>query len=168
MSTHSIVGLVSRGLVLALVLWLLAACAGQQGGGEEEEQPTDPAEVMDAYTAAINAHDVEGALALVDDDAVYGRPTGQFNGKEEIRGFIEGLVARDVHIELLGERRVEGEQVSWQSRVTLSDPEDEFINNSESIVRDGRIVAHTATRATATTSEDDIFTEIRDTGGEEG
>jgi hypothetical protein len=171
MSARSIVRLVSRGLVLALALWLLVGCAGQQGGGEEEEQaseeqPTDPAEVMDAYTAAINAHDVEGALALVDDEAVYGRPTGQFNGKEEIRGFIEGLVARDVHIELLGERQVEGEQVSWQSRITLNDPEDEFINNSDSIVRDGKIVSHTATRATATTSEDDIFTAVGGTGEE--
>jgi hypothetical protein len=61
-------------------------------------------------------------------------------------------LAREEHIELLGERQVEGEQVSWQSRVTLNDPENPdgppvgFVNNSESIVQDGKIVSHTAPR----------------------
>ena len=41
-------------------------------------QPLDPVAVIDAYTAALNAHDVEAALAFVADDAVYLRPAGRF------------------------------------------------------------------------------------------
>jgi hypothetical protein len=33
----------------------------------------------------------EVPVALVGDDTVYGRPSGQFNGKEEIREFVEDL-----------------------------------------------------------------------------
>ncbi|HEX9924855.1 MAG TPA: nuclear transport factor 2 family protein, partial [Anaerolineae bacterium] len=106
--------------------------------------------VMDAYTAAINAHDVEAALSYVADDAVYDRSVGAFNGKEEVRGFIQGIIDRNVHVELIGERTVDGERVTWQSRVMLDDPANpggpqiEVRNNSESIVRDGKIVMHTA------------------------
>lgn len=112
----------------------------------------DPDAVMDAYTAAINAHDIDAALALVADDAVYERPNGAYTGKEEIRGFIEGLFARDVQVELMGERQVEGEIVRWTSHVSLTDPENpdgprvEFMNNSQSTVRDGKIVHHQAER----------------------
>lgn len=138
--------------VLSLVLLglFVAAVAGCQGG--ESTGPTDPAAVMDAYTAAINAHDVEAALALVDDNAVYDRSVGAFQGKEEIRGFIEGLIARNVSVELIGERQVDGERVSWTSRVRLDDPDNpggpqlEAINDSESVVRGGKIVSHTARR----------------------
>ncbi len=146
--TCGFIRLVVWGLVMVLVLLLLAGCAGQQGSGKKEEQaskaqPSDPAEVIDAFTEAIIAHDVEGALDQVNEDAaVYGGPRVQLKGKEEIRRYIEGLVDRDVHIELLGERQVEGEQVSWQSRVSLSDLENEVINNAEAIVRDGKIVTY--------------------------
>ena len=66
----------------------------------------------------------------------------QLNGKEEIRSYIEGLVARDVRMELLGEPQVEGEQVSWQSRVNLSYPEQELVNNADTVARDGEIVTY--------------------------
>ena len=132
-------------MVLSILLMvLLVAC----GGGETAV--IGPAEVMDAYTVAINNHDVEAALALVADDAVYERPAGTFTGKEEIRGFIEDLIARDVQVELVGERTVDGERVTWQSHVMIKDPANpdgpllDIMNNSESIVRDGKIVHHQA------------------------
>jgi hypothetical protein len=127
-----------------LLILLLVAC----GGGETAVM--GPAEVMDAYTAAINSRDVEAALALVADDAVYERPAGSFNGKEEIRGFIEDLIAREAQIELIGERTVDGERVTWQSHIRIKDPANpdgpllELMNNSESTVRDGKIVHHRA------------------------
>ncbi|MBI2929822.1 MAG: CHRD domain-containing protein [Verrucomicrobia bacterium] len=132
------------------------------GGGEIRGQvravidlglrPTDPAAVVDAYTAAINAGDVETALSFVAEDAVYDRPPplGILTGKEAIRGFIESLVARKARIELLGLRRVEGELVNWKSRVTLLDTANPgglpviSLNDSSSIVRNGLIVQHTA------------------------
>ena len=92
------------------LLFVLAACQPvmpvEPTAADMGDSVMDPAEVMDAYTAAINAHDVEAALALVADDAVYERPTGQFSGHDEIRGFIEGLIARDVKVEVIGDRRV--------------------------------------------------------------
>lgn len=133
---------------IIIVMIVLVSCQPTTVG-----QPTDPATVMDAYTAAINAHDVETALSYVADDAVYSRPTGDFKGKEEIRQFIEDIIARNVQVELFGQRQVDGERVTWQSRVRLDDPQNpggpqlEIVNNSESIVRDGKIVSHTATRA---------------------
>lgn len=132
-------------VLLAVPILLLTACGGQS--------PSDPAAVMDAYTAAINAHDVEAALQYVADDAVYDRPTGQFTSKDEVRTFIEGLIAQDVHVELIGARTVDGEKVTWHSQVTLKDPQNPggpplvIRNNSESIVRDGKIIFHTAKRA---------------------
>lgn len=132
-------------VVLSILLMVLLVACG--GGGTAV---MGPAEVMDAYTEAINNHDVEAALALVADDAVYERPAGTFTGKEEIRGFIEDLIARDVQVELVGERTVDGERVTWQSHVTIKDPANpdgpllDIMNNSESIVRDGKIVHHQA------------------------
>jgi len=130
-------------ILSAIMLSMLAAPAAVSA------QPVDPAEVIDAYTAAINAHDVEGALTYVADSAVYVRPGGQFIWKEEIRGFIEGLIAQNVRVELVGERQVEGDRVSWTSRVYLDDPANPGAgprqNRSESVVRDGLIVFHMAT-----------------------
>jgi len=140
MHKHSLVGL---GLMLAA---LLVACAATS-------QPTDPAAVMDAYTAAINAGDVEKALSFVADEAVYNRPSGQFKGKAEIRKFVQDLVTRKSRVELVGERKVQGERVTWVSHVTQIDPQNPnappttIMNNSESIVRNGKIVTHTANRA---------------------
>jgi ketosteroid isomerase-like protein len=137
-----------RILSLAVVLLTAAVLVS----GTVRAQPLDPAAVIDAYTAAINAHDVEGALAFVDDNAVYMRPSGQFIGREEVRGFIAGLVAQNVQIELLGERQEFGNYVMWMSQVTLSDPSNPdaapmvLHNQSESIVHDGHIVFHMATR----------------------
>ena len=133
-------------ILLVLGSLLLAGC---QAAGSNSE-PTDPAAVMDAYAAAINAHDVEKALSYVADDAVYDRAVGGFNGKEEVRVFIESIIARNVQVSVVGERQVDGERVTWRSRVMLDDPENpggpqiENNLNSESIVRNGKIVMHTA------------------------
>lgn len=138
-------------LGLIILFLLLGACQSETTPAAQE--PLDPAAVTDAYTTAINAHDVEAALSYVADDAVYTRPAGTFEGKEQIRGFIEGLVAQNVRVELIGERQVEGELVRWMSQVTLSDPDNpdasptEIVNNSQSTVRNGLIVAHSAERA---------------------
>jgi transcription elongation GreA/GreB family factor len=132
----------------ALIAVLLVAC---QGVGTTIAP--DPAAVMADYTAAINAHDLEKALSLVADDAVYSRAAGDFRGKEEIRSFIQDLIDRDVRVELVGERQVTGERVTWTSRVSLRDPQNpdgprlEIVNQSESTVRNGKIVAHSAQRA---------------------
>jgi ketosteroid isomerase-like protein len=117
---------------------------------QAQRLPTDPAAVMDAYTAAINAHDAEAAMLFVSDEATYNRPLGIFGGHPEIRGFIQDLIDHGVSIELIGERSVEGERVRWSSVVRFSDPAPgapaEVRNASESLVRDGKILEHRATR----------------------
>jgi ketosteroid isomerase-like protein len=118
--------------------------------GPVSAQPTDPAGVVDAYTAAINAGDVEAALAFVADHAVYMRPAGQFIGKDQVRGFIEDIVGRGAQIELLGERDAHGDHVQWMSRVRFTNPgagPAEVRNRSQSIVIDGKILFHLATPA---------------------
>ena len=136
-------------LLTALLITSIAAVVACRGAGE----PKDPAAVIDAYTKAINAHNVEEALKFVDDNAVYMRPAGQFTGKAEVRTFIEGLVQQKVRIELVGQRQVSGERVTWTSRVFLTDPANpnapprEVRNQSESVVRNGKIVSHRATPA---------------------
>ena len=117
--------------------------------------PIDPAGVMDTYTDAINQGDADAALALVAEDAVYDRPPplGVLVGKAAIRGFVESLIARQARVELVGTRQVDGENVSWHSRVTLQDANDPkappivVLNDSASVVRDGLIIQHTAKRA---------------------
>ena len=132
-------------MALALVL-----AFGANSSISIAQRPIGPAEVIDAYAAAINAGDLEAALALVADDAVYDRPTGAFVGKAEVRGFVEGILARNALVELLGERSVDGEMATWRSRVTIDDPANpdgppRIIHNlSASRVVDGLIVMHTA------------------------
>jgi hypothetical protein len=105
---------------------------------------------MDAYTAAINAHDVDIAMLYVSSEATYNRPLGIFGGLPEIRGFIQDLIDHGVSIELIGERAVDGERVTWSSLVKFSNPAPgspaEIRNASESLVRDGKIVEHRAAR----------------------
>jgi hypothetical protein len=130
------------GMVLAFVLILPAHSGLAQGA--------DPGAVVDAYTAAINTGNVDAAIAFVADNAVYNRPGGQFVGKDQVRGFIEGLVERQAQIELLGSREVYGEYVRWSSHVTFGNPGSgptDSRNNSQSIVHQGRIVFHMATPA---------------------
>jgi hypothetical protein len=113
-------------------------------------QAPNPATVVDAYTAAINAGNVDAALEFVADNAVYMRPAGQFVGKDQVRGFIQELVSRGAAIELLGEREVYGEYVTWRSRVAFGSPgagPAEVRNLARSVVIDGKIVFHMATPA---------------------
>jgi hypothetical protein len=136
---------VALGLAVLAVIWMAPAPVSAQ--------PMDPAAVIDAYTAAINAHDLEAALAFVSDDAVYMRPAGRYVGIAEVAEFIDGLIQQQVRIELIGERQVLRNYVTWTSRVTLTDPMNPnappmvLTNQSESIVRDGKIVFHMAARA---------------------
>ena len=117
-------------------------------------RPVDPAGVIDAYTAAINAGDLEAALSFVAEDAVYDRPPpfGVITGKVAVRAFIQDLITRKARIQLLGFRTVAGESVKWKSRISLisaTNPSETqvLLNESSSIVRGGLIIQHTARAA---------------------
>ena len=137
----------NRNLILLIIvaISLLVACQSATPA-----TPMDPTTVIDKYMAAINAHDVEGALQFVDKNAVYSPEGNQIKGKSEIRKFIETNVAQLVSVERVGEYKVDGERISWTERGLFKNPFPggtpiELITNLEAIVRNGKIISLTGT-----------------------
>ena len=63
-------------------------------------QETDPAAVVTAYYEAALANDIDAFMALVAEDAVVDIPGfGTYTGHEEIRAWMEGLMALSSHSE---------------------------------------------------------------------
>lgn len=83
-------------------------------------QAPDPLTVMEAYDLALEAKDIEGALALFADDAVLTTRQGRFVGKEEIRTWLERLVTQNERIEVFG-RQAAGDTVTWQNKFFRAD-----------------------------------------------
>ncbi|MFO1499268.1 MAG: CHRD domain-containing protein [Verrucomicrobiota bacterium] len=112
--------------------------------------PVDPGAVIDAHTAALNAGQLEAALALVADDAVFDRPlpTGVLTGKAAIRSYLQDLIAHKPQIQLIGLHTVDGENVRWKTRTSQINGADPSqiqvsLNDSSAIVRNGLIIQHT-------------------------
>jgi SnoaL-like domain len=132
--------------ILLGVMVIVTACQSNT------PEPPDPTAVIDQYIAAINAHDVEGALQFVAEDAVY-RPDGdEIQGKSEIRKFIEDNVAQLVSVERVGEYKVDGEQVDWTEHGVFKNPfgqgpNIEVVVNLEAVVREGKIISLTGMSA---------------------
>ncbi|MBL7183256.1 MAG: nuclear transport factor 2 family protein [Anaerolineae bacterium] len=113
-------------------------------------QETDPAAVVLAGADSLNAGDVD--MAFFADDAVVnillpGAPE-TYTGKEEIRAWLEGLVAQNfqIEIEIL---EVEGDTVTARSK-TWSDPLREMgvaplVSTAVYIVQDGKLTSLTYT-----------------------
>lgn len=109
-------------------------------------QETDPAAVVTAYYEAALAHDIEAYLALMTDDAVVEIPGfGAYTGLEEIRAWMEGLMALNSHSEY-EIVQVEGDTVTLRTTYT----DDEFralgivLEATETIVvQDGKVVSDT-------------------------
>ncbi|MCK6627066.1 MAG: nuclear transport factor 2 family protein [Anaerolineae bacterium] len=101
-------------LIIATALLLLALT------GTALAQEPDPLTVMEAYDLALEAKDVEGALALFADEAVLTTRQGQFVGKEEIRAWLERLVTQNERIEVFG-RQATGDKVIWQNKFFRAD-----------------------------------------------
>ena len=113
-------------------------------------QETDPAALFTALADALNAGDVDAALALVADDAVLTFPDlgYVFTGKEEIRGWYEGLVAQNLHAEP-SDFQIDGDRMTWSNKVSIDDwralgiaPLD---YTGEGTVQDGKIKSYTET-----------------------
>jgi hypothetical protein len=113
----------------------------------------EPAGVIDAYIAAVNAGDLDAILACYTDDAIHvalptaDGSTGVCHGKGEFAMWYEQAIANRETIELMPESlTVAGERVTFRIRTTsapwtalgLGALEAE----SEATVVDGRITAH--------------------------
>jgi hypothetical protein len=103
-------------LVLAPALLLVApAPAGAQA--------TDPRSVFTTLVTAVNAHNVDAALALFADTAtvriVPAPPPPErelYTGRQEIRTWLEGQVAQNIRVESRS-LQVEGDRVTDQTQV---------------------------------------------------
>jgi hypothetical protein len=113
----------------------------------------DPAEVIDAYVAAVNAGDLEGILALYDDKAVHiFLPTadgsaGVCLGKDQFRMWYEQSLANGDRIAVADDTlAVDGNQAAFVTRIT-SDPWTKLglaalDAHAEMVLTDGRIMTH--------------------------
>ena len=60
----------------------------------------DPISVLQGFAAAINAKQLEAAMALVADDAVFINPGARYSGKSEIRVYVRSAINHGVTNEL--------------------------------------------------------------------
>ena len=102
------------GVIMALAMLLVPTRAALA------QQEADPLAVLEAYDLALNAKDVDGALALFADDAVLTTRQGQFVGKEQIRTWLERLVTQNASIEVAN-RQVSGDKVTWDNQFFRAD-----------------------------------------------
>jgi ketosteroid isomerase-like protein len=119
-------------------------------------QGPDPASIVWAYVEALNAHDLEAALALFADDAevrVVPPPrgtNGAFRGKDEINVYLHRNVFRDVRVEVR-DLRATGDRVSYTALVSNRSLEARRLRpverKIEVVVRGGRISSYAATTA---------------------
>lgn len=114
-------------------------------------QVTDPAAVVTARIEAMNAGDVDAAIAYFADDAVYkfvDPPPGvpdTFAGKDEIRGRLETLVAVNASMEV-EIQQVDGDKVTALTKFAddgLKEMGVGFIEGIEEYtVQDGKITSY--------------------------
>jgi hypothetical protein len=116
----------------------------------------DPAAVIEAYIAAVNAGDLEEILALYADDAVHiflPTPDGSAGvclGKANFRMWYEQSLANGDHVELAdGTLAVDGNQATFLTQIT-SEPWSKLglealEAKADLVVIDGRIMTHVVT-----------------------
>jgi hypothetical protein len=117
-------------------------------------QETDPLSVVNGmHDTLLDGYDIDGALSYLADDAVVTivyplEGGGVYTGKEEIRGFWEGMVAANFSC-VLSDCQVEGETVSCIN--TYSDDDlkamglDSVQGTWVATVRDGKVQSYTYT-----------------------
>ena len=101
-----------RNIVLLILLVFLsqivAACASQS--------PSDPAEVVQAFYAALNDGDLEAAMSFVSDE-VQCRGHCYTNGQEPFRALIQENIAHEDVFEI-SDLQVEGDTVTFDYLIT--------------------------------------------------
>ncbi len=141
--------------LLLLALGLLSMPVFALSARADHVQPVqryDPAAVVQAYVAAVNAGDLEWISAMYATDAVHvalpaAEGSGVCLGKEQVRLFYEQGVANGDHIEVVdGTLEAVGDRVTFIARLS-SDPWqklglDALDANVEVVVKDGRFTTH--------------------------
>jgi hypothetical protein len=141
-------------LMSAIVPTILAGWLGLAIG--VHAQATDPKSVFDGFHAAVNAHDVEAALAFFADDAVVQfpnqSPPNVYRGKAEIRTWLQGDA--DQHIQVTTEQlNIAGDKLTWIAKVVTDDVRGSGIvieGPAEAVVQSGKITSFSFTLSDAT------------------
>ena len=124
--------------------------AAEQGAPEPVVLLQQTAEVFDAFNAAVNAHDVDAALALFADDAVAEFPNqpppNLHTGTDEIRTWLESDIANNIQVEV-SDVKTAGDTVTAIGKVTVDGlPPDVVLQGTvEVTVKDGKITSFTFT-----------------------
>jgi hypothetical protein len=137
----------------AIVLMLLA---GLLGSSVAHAQAADPEAVFNLFHTAVNAHDVDAALAFFAHDAVVQFPNQPppniYRGKAEIRAWLQGDA--DQHIQVTTEQlNVAGDKLTWIAKVVTDDVRRLGIvieGPAEAVVQGGKIKSFAFTLSDAT------------------
>jgi len=118
---------------VCLLIVLLAGCGPK------------PDEIALQLAEAVNAQDLDGALAIFADDAVVTSVSPEpFNGKEEIQGWLEGMFADNFHLDAEIEK-TEGNLVIENDTMTMDSMSfygiDTLTGTSEITLNGGKIKA---------------------------
>ena len=102
---------IARFLFASFVCCFALPSAGQGSG--------DPMSVVSAYREAMNAHDLERALALFSDDAELVNTRGRkVTGKSSLRSFLQGNINSQVSYLKVESPEVTGDAVTYDSWAT--------------------------------------------------
>lgn len=114
-------------------------------------QTTDPVAVLNAFNAAVNAHDVDAALALFAPDAIAQFPNqpppNVYRGTQEIRTWLQADAAQ--HIQVTASNvKVTGDRVTWDASIVIDDVRPLGISldgSAEAVIQNGKIGSFTFT-----------------------
>ncbi len=133
-----------------LVILILVACGGSASTPAPSTAPpnappdsTSALAVLQTYDFTVNGHDVDAALLLFADDATVTTPSGTFSGKSQVRTWLHNDAAQNIHVEVVGDRAVQGDTVKWTERITRDDFKKLGIEraeaHAEAVVQDSKI-----------------------------
>jgi limonene-1,2-epoxide hydrolase len=88
----------------------------------------NPEQVVNAFMAAFDRKDLDGALALVTDDCYYDNvPLGDMRGREKMREFLAAIVAGNEPVQFEVLRQAAGDKVVMNERI------DRFVMNGKAV-----------------------------------
>ena len=88
----------------------------------------NPEQVVNAFMAAFDRKDLNGALALVTDDCYYDNvPLGDMRGREKMREFLAPIVAGNEPVQFEVLRQAAGDKVVMNERI------DRFVMNGKPV-----------------------------------
>jgi len=88
----------------------------------------NPEQVVNAFMAAFDRKDLDGALALVTDDCYYDNvPLGDMRGREKMREFLTPIVAGNEPVQFEVLRQAAGDKVVMNERI------DRFVMNGKPV-----------------------------------